>query len=575
VGTEGSRITFTSYQDDTAAGDTNGDGAATAGAPGQWFDISFGSSTSQLAYVDVRYGGYGSARSYAPIYVYGSGKAVALDHATITNSQRSAIVVGGRASVNLTNSTLSTNQYGLYVDLATATVDNTTIANNGSRGVWFNLPTLTPLPPATSITNSDISGNAGYGIYIGANGDYPFVSLPHGSANNIFGNNGAGVQLRVNGYPSFGRADVDWRDNYWGEGVYFWYDNPLCTSTSPYSPGHLAYSSSTGNVPGGPIDSGTYFVSPDLHTIYWCVFDSFKIDPCQFSATYITGDFREIDFAEPQDVGDALSCAQQAGLTPVQLESDYSGVCADLRVGYIVDPEASTADLIADYEPMIISLFDEFNSFQDVACSYPGTARVSTMRVETSTGGPNNIPITPYTCTVPESPWWPATGKIETGPSWMEPYASRNQRYIYQTFWWTQDSLDNIWNCDSLSHNWTYEPDAKFDNYDGLHYFGRKMSWASNLPRKYNDTRWLDSDNEPTYTVGTADAFKLQAGKTYFTLMRTKAGNASTDRGTLVGQIGRRVIGFCYSTWCIDPRASEVLVSPWDVPVPGARLWAK
>jgi hypothetical protein len=570
IGTEISPITFTSYQDDSAAGDTNGDGSATTGAPGQWHNISFNSSTSELRYVNIRYGGYGSA----PVNLFGADHSVTLDHATISNNQGSAVAVASGAAVTITHSTLSNNASGLYVNYATATVDHATVSSNSSRGISFNLPTFTPLPPATAITNSDITGNGGEGIYIAANGDYPVASMPHGNGNNIFDNNANGTQLSIGGYPGFRRADINWRDNYWGEGVYFWYDDPLCVSNHQ-TPGHLAYTSSSGNVPAGPISSGVEYVQPDLWTVRWCGWDQVKIDPCQFSSTYIAGDLREIDFAQPKNVGEALDCAQQAGLTPVQLESDYSSVCSDLRTGYVIGAGETSAEIVANYAPATQSLFTEFNSFQDISCAYPDTAPIATIRALASSAGSDGIPITPFTCQLPTTPWWPASGRIETGPSWLEPYASQQLRYIYQTFTWTQDRLDNITNCDEATHNWTYEPDATFDNYDGLHYFGRKMNWASNLPRKYNDTRWEDSDNEPTYSVGTADAFALQAGKKYFTLMRTAPGNASSDRGKLVGQIGRREIGRCYKTWCIDSRDSKFLVDAWYVPVPGTKTWTK
>jgi hypothetical protein len=239
-----------------------------------------------------------------------------------------------------------------------------------------------------------------------------------------------------------------------------------------------------------------------------------------------------------------------------------------LRTGYVVDPAETTTDIATNYGPMTHSLFDEFNALGDFSCTYPGTALVARMRVQTSV--PNGIPIPwVWDCTVPSSPWWASSGKIETGPSWMPGYTG--QRYIYQTFKWSPARIAALQNCGTDRDNMTYEPDATFDNTDGLHYFGRKKSFASNLPRRYNDTRFSDSDDRPTYTVGSGDALQLVADKTYFTLIRTAAGNASSDQGGLVGQLGNPKA--CYSTWCIFSNASEILVPEWQVPVPGSKTW--
>ena len=64
-GTAGSPVIFTSIHDDSAGGDTNGNGNATAPGPDQWYGISLSSSAgaSTLDFASIRYTGAGlSAR---------------------------------------------------------------------------------------------------------------------------------------------------------------------------------------------------------------------------------------------------------------------------------------------------------------------------------------------------------------------------------------------------------------------------------------------------------------------------------------------------------------------------------
>lgn len=241
----------------------------------------------------------------------GAGDAVTVSNTTISDNERSGVLVGLRATATLSSSTLTRNAVGVSVNTATLVIrDRSTVADNSSDGIWFNLPTTTPLPAASSITASDITRNGRYGVYLGANGEYPLASLPTATGSNIYGNlDSSGPQLHVSGYPSFKNANVNWRGNYWGDDVYF-YENPSeCGSVAPYSPGRPVYRASSASPPSGPLGGGTYSISkPFPQPSVTCAFAPFDTRQCGLSSTYV-GDSGQtlVAFETPVPVAGALT----------------------------------------------------------------------------------------------------------------------------------------------------------------------------------------------------------------------------------------------------------------------------
>lgn len=177
--------------------------------------------------------------------------------------------------------------------------------------------------------------------------------------------------------------------------------------------------------------------------------------------------------------------------------------------------------------------------------------------------------IEPLNAGHPDSRWAPKRGYISTNCCY-----STGHRYVYQSFEWNNWRMGNLKRINS--YNVTYEPDATYNRAYGT-YLGSVVSWSSNLPNRYLDTEFLDrftSRGIRVLTVGTADAHKLRANKRYYTSIRATRGKQNGESAGATAQNGYRYPAGCFSRWCIEGRASDVLIfvnSGYNIP--GARHW--
>ncbi len=207
AGTSGLPIVFTDYRDDSAGGDTNGDGSATGPYPGWWRGIEI--SNGGYATFDhciVSYAG----SSYANIYKNGSG-ALTVTNSLVSKSSSHGIYLNGATAVTtISGSTISGNvQHGVYASGdSPATVSTSTISNNGKYGIYAPVAA-----PATFSVNSNIfSGNlsapvgvtaASSGIAVGsANIGLIYILIEGGSSissNQAWGTSGAALVYHISG----------------------------------------------------------------------------------------------------------------------------------------------------------------------------------------------------------------------------------------------------------------------------------------------------------------------------------------------------------------------------------------
>jgi RHS repeat-associated protein len=139
-GTAGSPIIFTGERDDTAGGDTNGDGSASVPGPGQWGRIEFRSTStgSVLDHVEVRYGGYGSAGA-----VTVSAGQLTLSNSLVSKSSVAGLRITG-ANPTVTGNTFQDNSgAAVSMDLASnPAISGVTATNNAVNGLLLDGGTL-------------------------------------------------------------------------------------------------------------------------------------------------------------------------------------------------------------------------------------------------------------------------------------------------------------------------------------------------------------------------------------------------------------------------------------------------
>lgn len=198
-GTAGKPIIFTSYLDDSVAGDSNGDGTASVPAPRDWGEINFENSPeSVLSYVEIRYGGeyHGdfSGIMYATNHydlVRIKNSHVIINHSVIEQSSSYGILFED-GSLNIQNSEIRNNHEGLAIATSGAIVKNNKIFGHPAYGLsywgpdafdatenWWGSDSGPTHPDNPGGTGDHISGNVIYDPWIGKEqGVDPVILIP-------------------------------------------------------------------------------------------------------------------------------------------------------------------------------------------------------------------------------------------------------------------------------------------------------------------------------------------------------------------------------------------------------------
>jgi parallel beta-helix repeat protein len=195
-GTPEKQIIFTSLQDDSYGGDTNGDGTSSSAAPGDWGFLQFRdtSNSNNLNHVVVKYGG----RTYdSPLYVY-----------------RPAIDIFP-SNVKVSNSLITENAnagIGIWWNSSPKIIYNT-ISNNNYNGIEI-------LDASPTITGNTINGNQWYGIYTrSSSGSTIYFNNFANNSNNVRSEDSTNIwnSPQLISYTYNGMKYTNYLGNYWDD----------------------------------------------------------------------------------------------------------------------------------------------------------------------------------------------------------------------------------------------------------------------------------------------------------------------------------------------------------------------